>query len=65
VDLWTVRPEVNFLEKLCQKPQILNNSQKTPDRSHQEPGLSAQHLKTDFSKHFQQNPFYQEKSPLI
>jgi hypothetical protein len=45
--------KANFLEKLCQKPQIFNKSQKHADRPPQGPGLSAQHLKTDFSKDFQ------------
>jgi hypothetical protein len=38
-----------FLENFCQKPQILNKYQKPADRPPREPGLSAQHLKTDFS----------------
>jgi hypothetical protein len=46
-----------FLENLCQKPQLLNKYQKPADRSPREPGLSTQHLKTDFSIDFQQNPF--------
>jgi hypothetical protein len=46
-----------FLENFCQKPQILNKYQKPADRPPREPGLSAQHLKTDFSWDFQQNPF--------
>jgi hypothetical protein len=48
----TIRLEAKFLENLCQKPQILNKSQKPADRPPREPGLSAQHLKTDFSKDF-------------
>jgi hypothetical protein len=53
----TVRLEANFLENLCQKTQILYKSQKPADRPPQVPGLSAQHLKTDFSKDFQRSPF--------
>jgi hypothetical protein len=45
----TVRLEAYFLENFCQKSQILNKYQKPADRPPQEPGLSAQHLKTDFS----------------
>jgi hypothetical protein len=37
-----------FLKNLCQKPQILNNSQKPTDCPPREPGLSAQHLKLVF-----------------
>jgi hypothetical protein len=44
----TVRLEAHFLENFCQKSQILNKYQKPADRP-QGPGLSAQHLKTDFS----------------
>jgi hypothetical protein len=46
-----------FLENIWQKPQLLNKYQKPADRPPREPGLSAQHLKTDFSKDFQRNPF--------
>jgi hypothetical protein len=41
--------EAHFLENVCQKSQILNKYQKPADRPHQGPGLSAQHLKIDFS----------------
>jgi hypothetical protein len=41
-----------FLENFCQKPQILNKYQKPADRPPREPGLSAQYLKTDFLKIF-------------
>jgi hypothetical protein len=45
----TVCLEAHFLENFCQKSQILNKYQKPADRPPQGPGLSAQHLKTDFS----------------
>jgi hypothetical protein len=45
----TVRLEAHFLENFCQKSQILNKYKKPTDRPPQGPGLSAQHLKTDFS----------------
>jgi hypothetical protein len=32
LDPWTVRPEAIFLEKLCQKTQILNRTQRPADR---------------------------------
>jgi hypothetical protein len=38
-----------FLEDICQKPQILNKYQTPTDRPPREPGLSAQHLKTNVS----------------
>jgi hypothetical protein len=47
--LRTVRLEAHFLEKFCQKSQILNKYQKPADRPPQGPGLSAQQLKTDIS----------------
>jgi hypothetical protein len=34
VDPRTVRPGATFLEKLCQKPKILNKSQRPADRPH-------------------------------
>jgi hypothetical protein len=45
----TVRLEAHFLKNFCQKSQILNNYQKPAEHPPQGPGLSAQHLKTDFS----------------
>jgi hypothetical protein len=45
----TVRLEAHFLENFGQKSQILNKYQKPADCPPQRPGLSAQHLKTDFS----------------
>jgi hypothetical protein len=45
---WIVYLEAHFLENFCQKSQILNKYQKPADCPPQEPGLSAQHLKTDF-----------------
>jgi hypothetical protein len=45
----TVRLEAHFLEDFFQKSQILNKYQKPADCPPQGPGLSAQHLKTDFS----------------
>jgi hypothetical protein len=45
----TVRLEAHFLENFCQKFQILNKYQKLADYLPQGPGLSAEHLKTDFS----------------
>jgi hypothetical protein len=45
----TVRLEAHFLKNFCQKSQILNKYKKPVDRLPQGPGLSAQHLKTDFS----------------
>jgi hypothetical protein len=57
VDPQTARPEEIFLEKLCQKPQILNKLQRPADRPPQGPGQSAPQQKTDFSQDFQQNLF--------
>jgi hypothetical protein len=57
IDPRTVRPEANFLEKLCHKPHVLNKSQKPAECPPQGPGLSVQHLKLDFSQNFQRNPF--------
>jgi hypothetical protein len=57
VDSWTVHPEVTFLEKLCQKPQILNKLQRPTDRPPQGLGLSALQQKTYFSLDFQRNLF--------
>jgi hypothetical protein len=45
-----------FQENFCQKPQILNKYQKPADRPPREPGLSTQHLKTDFLR-FSTKPF--------
>jgi hypothetical protein len=57
MDPRTVRPKEIFLEKLCQKPQILNKPQRPADRPPQGPGLSAPQQKTDFSQDFQRNLF--------
>jgi hypothetical protein len=41
IDPRTVRLEAIFLEKLCQKPHILNKPQRLADRPAQGPKLSA------------------------
>jgi hypothetical protein len=51
----TVRPEVIFSKKLCQKPQIINKLQRPVDRPPQGPALSAPQQKTNFSHDFQWN----------
>jgi hypothetical protein len=57
MDPQTVCPEAIFLEKLCQKPYILNKPQRPAGRLPQGPGLSAPQRKIDFSQDFQRNLF--------
>jgi hypothetical protein len=57
MDPRTVRPKQIFLEKLCQKSQILNKPQRPADRPPQGPGLFTPQQKTDFSQDFQRNLF--------
>jgi hypothetical protein len=52
-----IRLEAHFLENFCQKSQVLNKYKKPADRPAQGSGLSARHLKTNFSYDFQWNPF--------